>query len=204
MNKKILLLTILLLVSFSGFSQVRFMLGLSGSPNIAVGTFASQGGVSYGTYSPGFSIGGGVDVGLSLGKRFFILTGLERMNRKYSFQQSGYPVTFTEIDRSWEIPLLANFILSHDPESTVNCILTAGFIGGNINAVSDGTLTISSGISNPRYLDAALGVGAKINFNENLSLMLLPNIRYQLTNANYNTIYTASLRTMLIYTFGQR
>ena len=222
MNKIILVFTFLL-VSIAGFSQVKFMAGLSGSPNAAVGTFANQGSTTYGKYAQGFSIGGGIDAGVYFGKRFFLLTGLERMGRQYTYRSTyttdipGYGpfstgTKITATVHSWEIPLLANIILSHDEEKAVTCFLSAGFIGGKTTTVKGTEVSTAGGpsssfsgsgsqILNPTFIDASFGIGAKVNFNEKLSLLLLPDIRYQLTHSSYNTVYTATFRTMLMYNF---
>ncbi len=206
MSKTILLLTFLL-ISLTGFSQVKFMAGLSGSPNAAVGTYTNQDGVTFGKYAQGFSVGGGVDAGVYFGKRFFLLTGLERMGRQYSFHEGGNanPKT-TETDHSWEIPLLANIIISHKEDGIVTCFISAGFIGGKTtvqNFSGDGFTGKFTGsdITDPYFVDASFGIGAKIKLHERLSLLLLPDIRYQISHPEYNTVYTASFRTMLFYNF---
>ena len=219
---KTLLLLSFLLVNTIGFSQVKFFAGLSASPNVAVGTFANQSSDTYsdkyGKYAQGFSIGGGINGGVYLGKRFFILTGLERMGRKYSYHETfsdayGNLTTdkYTETDHSWEIPVLANVLLS-GKESVVTAFLSAGFIGGKTTKVNGtgasiggGTTSTFSGsgsqIFDPYFVDASFGVGAKIRLHERLSLLILPDIRYQISHPEYNTVYTATLRTMLFYNF---
>ena len=201
------------MISITGFSQVKFFAGLSASPNAAVGTFANQGGSTFGNYAQGFSIGGGIDGGVYLGNRFFILTGIDRLGRKYSYHQDGSSTPkITETDHSWEIPLLANIIVSHKEDGVATCFISAGFIGGKTTNVN-GTVAASPGVGSstfsgsgsqifdPYFVDASFGIGAKFKLHEKLSLLVLPDIRYQISHPEYNTVYTATLRTMLFYNF---
>jgi len=217
-----------LLANAAVFSQVKFMAGVSASPNVSVGTFTNHDFNNYSHYAQGYSLGGGANVGLYLCKRFFILTGLERTARTFSFQdKSSNPIYYTnpgfggdylkykDTYHAWEIPLLANLILSAK-EKNVSWFLSGGFVGGKTTVIN-ATVTdlnfsgsnyqlkaIGKDITSPYYLDAALGLGCKVKFGEKVSLLVIPNVRYQLTHANYSSMYTTSLRTMLMYNFNNK
>ncbi len=179
---------------------------------------------------PAFSLGGGGCLGLYFGKRFFLLTGIERsarafvVNTKYtpnnnSNNNANSPFTdnIKQTFYSWEIPMLGNFMLTNR-DNKVSFIISGGFLGGAYsletykekyssgNTVTTGlTASPEKQMDTKLYLDGSLGIGCKINLDDRVSLFFIPNYRHTLTSMQeYGQTFklnTITVRTMLVYNF---
>lgn len=177
---KIRLMILILLVNTSLFAQVKFTAGVSLNPNLSFDKFGYQS-------KPGFDMGAGVNAGVYLGRRFLILTGIERMREKYLTNANSSIYT-----SSWDIPLLINYLLSEDGKR-ISLFFTAGAVGGKYDLSEERNLF---GVKyNPYYLSPAVGLSCKINLIQKLSLF------FSLTDLNQKDINSISLRSMLMYTF---
>ena len=231
---RLFILLCLLLVNSSLFAQ-KFMLGFSVSPNISWSnskhgyfvnnnyyytqpftTYSSL--MSESKLAPGVAFGAGVNLGIYVGNRFFLLTGLEKTAMTYyskvntliyySRYAANGNLNVKNNNYSWELPLLGNFLLG-DKSQKVSFFLTAGFMAGAntlqiVNSKDPDARTIavsSSQLSAKYYLDAVLGAGWKFNLNQKVSLLLMPDFKFKLTNTSTQTLNTLLLRTGLMYNF---
>ena len=234
---RIIFLALSLIINFNSIAQTRFMVGISVDPNISWSTIQTNNYVrtlqnpnSTNTnqngnsiiitnttivyraaseyYSPGVSIGAGLNFGAYVGKKFFLLTGIERTKRMFN-GQSVYD-NQNLLCNSWEVPLLMNYMLT-EKYNKVSFFLSGGFTGGIITSeVTKAydqvqSLPLSS-LDSHYYLNAVAGVDCKINLNQRFSLLVIPQFSYKITNTNSQYIYgqtisTATLRTMLMYNF---
>lgn len=164
-------------------------------------------------YYPGGSFGVGANLGVYLGKRLFLFTGIEETKVLFfakgsytiSSQPSPAPYSYknTSVFSSWEIPLLANYMLTNKSKR-VSFFLTLGFLAGRyisikynhvVNEVDYISLEKGREIRKPNLDVLLVGAGCKINLNKKYSLFIIP---------DYRTVYTgrvAEIRTMLVYNF---
>jgi|GEM_PF-3354803 len=225
---RLIFLLSLLIVTSQLVAQKRFMIGISVNPGISSSTIhyaahstattinnSSSGSVVYNSkvityqsqtikYSPAFAMGAGLDFGVYLSSRFFLLTGVERTVRVFGYNAfTNSKITYS----SWEIPLLANYIVTNK-DKKVSLFISGGFaVGAYTSQVLkiDGQISQYTYLANPSndlyYINAVVGLGCKINVNERLSLLVIPNFAYKITDTQTQTISTTSLRTMLMYNF---
>ena len=201
--KKTLFLLAFCLLSYSLFSQ-KCMVGISVNPNMTLSRFGTPGDMNH---NAAFSIGGGANYGVYLGKRFFLLTGLELTNVE-NLMKSNNIFNYSEkvIYRSWVIPLLGNFMLTNRNRK-VSFFLTAGVVLARCTLIkteetSAGSsnhnfTTIEKGkeILNPNYATLLAGGGCKINLNQKFSLLIIPNCKL------YNWLRALEVSTVLMYNF---
>ena len=203
MFRTIFILT-LLLVTTSVFSQSRFMVGISVNPNLS---FHQS---DYNLhYNPGFSFGVGANFGIHLGKRLFLLTGIEKTGEYYK-GKGNLPVASgnygtTENIRALDVPVLFNYVVTNTTKR-IYFFVTAGIYYGRYTYISHNEIDRNSfiysftergkEIINPAYGGFIAGFGCKINLNEKYSLLIIPDY-----NSRIPTL--VELRTMLVYNFGK-
>ncbi len=213
-------------------AQTKFMIGVSINPNLSYITLKPQ---TYGdTYqsfnhlSPGFSLGAGLNFGIYLSDKFFLLTGVERTVIRNSYQVNEmdsvppsviYGVTYITpntylVSKSYitnfsiEIPVLGNYMLT-DKNKKISLFLSGGVVTGvftktknKIEQNNSPSYTIINKIPlsmQNSYIDAELGVGCKINLNSRYSLLVIPNQRFRFNSNGTSSITT--IRTMVMYNF---
>ena len=205
----------ILLAGASVFSQSRFMAGVSVNPNLTVQPIYSLDGSKP-------SLGAGANFGMYLGKKWFLLTGFEAQemshfmkgtylgyapNSPYYYPNVTYNFKSTTTMHGWDIPLLANYMLTNKNKK-VSFFLTAGLSYGRTTYLrsygydSGGNPTNSSytfsgnELRRPYGMGIILGFGCKVNLNEKYSLILIPDY----TDKDLKRL---ELRTMLVYNFGK-
>lgn len=211
---------VFLIVAPAIFAQSRFMVGVSDNPNLTWGNYYSQQtnyNISSIRHSPQIYVGAGLNIGIYLSKRFFLLTGIEGTAKAFSYKD--YYITYidnaydkyTVTSFSWEVPLLLNFILSKKPRR-LSFFYTAGFTGGvctslsinkaaGVNSPPTSIIEIGNQIPNRYYLDFVWGEGCKANLSKKFSILIIPNFSYQITNLENMKLITFTWRTMLMYNF---
>jgi|SRR6185437_6457755 len=195
-----------LLVTTSVFSQSKFMVGVCVNPNLSI--FSSP---DY-SFGKGVSIGGGATIGVYLCKKVFLLTGAELITTRQVFTGSytlnyqpvpNYHYKTTNQQSFWDIPLLANYMLTKK-DKKVSFFLTVGAVFGeytmlrttsnDVRFFNNNVTYTGNEIRNRHYAAAIAGAGCKVNLSNKLSLFIIPDYR--------GVPNMVEVRTMLMYNFG--
>ena len=171
------------------------MAGVSVNPNISISSATGY------NYWQGFSAGGGAAMGLYLCKKAFLLTGAELIATRQGYTLGN---TYKTTDRQnfWDVPLLANYILSKK-DKKVSFFLTAGAVFGqytmrhytnNYSQLYPYNVTYTGKeIPDRAYAAAVFGAGCKVNLSNKFSLFVIPDFR--------PVPDMAEVRTLLMYNF---